>query len=107
MRSKLTAYVLWGMGMLGFCGIHRLYTGHIASGLLWLCTGGLCWIGQLVDLLTIPSLVNEANAKLGYAAPRGAFPRGHGVQAGRQLPHQVTGAASGHGQWSPSYLIRS
>ena len=36
------AYVLWFGGFFGFAGLHRIYMGRIASGLLWLFTGGLC-----------------------------------------------------------------
>lgn len=38
-------------GFLPLCGLHRLATGRIASGLLWLFTLGLAGIGQLVDLI--------------------------------------------------------
>ena len=60
-KSTSTAYLLWLLGCLGFCGIHRFYTGHVVTGCLWLFTGGLLFIGQLIDLLLIPGLVDEAN----------------------------------------------
>ena len=37
----------------GFCGIHRLYTGHIVSGLAQLFTFGLCGVWQLIDVIMI------------------------------------------------------
>ncbi|CBN58903.1 conserved hypothetical protein [Kamptonema sp. PCC 6506] len=53
-------------------GLHRLYNGKIGTGLLWLFTGGLLGIGQILDLLLIPSMVDEQNAniraKLGVSA---------------------------------------
>ncbi|NJM00380.1 MAG: TM2 domain-containing protein, partial [Synechococcaceae cyanobacterium SM2_3_2] len=47
------AYLLWILGLVGLCGLHRLYLGRW-SGLLWLGTFGLGSIGQLVDLFLIP-----------------------------------------------------
>ena len=49
---------------MGLCGIHRVYNRKPVSGLLWLFTFGLCGIGQLVDLLLIPSMVEAANRQL-------------------------------------------
>lgn len=60
-RSVGWAYGLWVVGLFGFCGIHRFYAGRWASGLLWLLTGGLCGVGQLVDLLFIPRMVEDHN----------------------------------------------
>jgi TM2 domain-containing membrane protein YozV len=60
----LVSYVLCGAGFLGIGGLHRLYNGKIGTGLLWLCTGGLFYIGQLVDLVIIPNMVDEYEQKL-------------------------------------------
>ena len=49
------------MCLFGFCGIHRFYTGRWVSGLIWLFTGGLLFIGQLVDLFLIPAMVDDDN----------------------------------------------
>lgn len=38
---------------LGYLGIHRFYVGKIATGLLYLVTGGLFGIGWLFDLVVI------------------------------------------------------
>lgn len=54
------SYILCGFGLfVPIGGLHRLYNGKIGTGLLWLCTGGLFYVGQLVDLLLIPSMVEE------------------------------------------------
>ncbi len=64
-KDRLVAsYILCAAGFLGIGGLHRLYNGKIATGLLWLCTGGLLYIGQLVDLLLIPGMVDEYEQNL-------------------------------------------
>ena len=37
----------------GYLGVHRFYTGHIASGILQLITGGGLGIWWLIDLILI------------------------------------------------------
>ncbi|MCE9528312.1 MAG: TM2 domain-containing protein, partial [Planctomycetales bacterium] len=46
---------------LGIFGIHRFYMGKIATGILWLATGGLCGMGILYDFLTLNEQVDEIN----------------------------------------------
>ena len=48
------AYLLWCLCFIGFCGIHRFYSGRWVTGLIWVLTGGLLLIGQIVDLFLIP-----------------------------------------------------
>jgi TM2 domain-containing membrane protein YozV len=63
MYSVGIAYLLWlvsGFGMLGF---HRFYLGKIPTGILWMCTGGLCGIGALFDFFTLSSQVRDANLR--------------------------------------------
>lgn len=47
------ALVLCAVPPLGCMGIHRFYTGNIATGILMLLTGGGCGIWTLVDLIMI------------------------------------------------------
>jgi TM2 domain-containing membrane protein YozV len=60
-RSVGMAYMLWIPCLFGLCGIHRFYAGRWATGLLWFFTGGLCFVGQLVDLFLIPGMVDAYN----------------------------------------------
>ena len=57
-----TGYILWLACFIGFFGIHRFYAGKWMSGALWLVTGGLCGIGQIVDLFLMDSLIADGNA---------------------------------------------
>ena len=63
MRSKTVAYLLWLPGLVGLCGLHRFYAGNWVTGLVWLFTVGVFGVGQLIDLLLIPGMVDIANLK--------------------------------------------
>ena len=63
MRSVTVAYLLWLLGLFGFCGIHRFYSGKFFTGILWLFTLGLLGFGQLIDLFLIPGMVENANLR--------------------------------------------
>lgn len=62
-KYPLIAYLLWGLGFVGFCGLHRMYLGQYTLGTAMLFTFGLCGVGQLVDVAIIPQAVREANTK--------------------------------------------
>ena len=64
MNKVSSAYILWLGGFLSLNGLHRLYNGKIATGLLWLGTFGLFGVGQLVDLFLIPNMVEDYNTKM-------------------------------------------
>ena len=50
-KSRLVATLL--CFFLGVIGVHRFYTGHIFTGLVWLFTGGFFGIGATIDLILI------------------------------------------------------
>ena len=62
MKDKSTAYILWCLGFVGICGVHRLYMGKIGTGLLWLFTLGLLGWGQLIDIFLIGTQIDQMNA---------------------------------------------
>ncbi len=63
MRKTGVAYLLWCTYFLGFAGVHRLYSGKYFTGIIWLFTLGCLGIGQLIDLVLIPQMVEEKNIK--------------------------------------------
>ena len=84
MKSKPLAFLLWCMCLLGICGAHRFYLGKWVSGVVWLLTFGLLYIGQLLDLLFLSGKVDIANALIvgRHLKAGGKYPGG-GVRAGR------------------------
>ncbi len=62
------AYILWAFGLMGFCGIHRFYSGKVTSGLVYLVTLGFFGVGQFIDLFLIPGMTRERNLYLLYEA---------------------------------------
>ena len=47
---------------LGPFGIHRFYMGKIFTGILYLCTGGLLFVGVLYDFLTLNEQLSDINS---------------------------------------------
>jgi len=60
-RSLAAGYLLWALALVGLCGLQRFYARKPVSGTLWLCTLGLCGVGQLLDLFLMPGLIEQAN----------------------------------------------
>lgn len=60
------AYILWCGMFFGLSGLHRLYMGRIGSGLLWLFTGGLCGVGQVIDLVMMPRMIEDSDRGAGW-----------------------------------------
>lgn len=50
-KSRSTALIL--CALVGWLGVHRFYVGKVATGILWLFTGGLFGVGYLVDIILI------------------------------------------------------
>ncbi|KAL9652349.1 hypothetical protein ABK040_012005 [Willaertia magna] len=68
MRDSATAYILWLGCCLGLCGLHRFYLDSPVLGIIYLFTGGLCGIGQLLDLILIPGMVEDLNRREGMGS---------------------------------------
>lgn len=61
-KSKIVTLVL--CLLLGGIGAHRFYVGKVGTGILYLCTAGLCGVGVLIDFIMI--LLNNFRDKYGY-----------------------------------------
>ncbi|MDR9404928.1 MAG: NINE protein, partial [Halothece sp. Uz-M2-17] len=76
-RNKVTAYALWCFYFMGVAGIHRLYARRYFSGVFYLMTFGFFMIGQFIDLLLIPGMIDEENLKIkalyGYQPNEASF----------------------------------
>jgi len=49
------------LAFVGLLGIHRMYMGKWLTGLLYLCTAGLCGIGWIYDLWTLNDQISLIN----------------------------------------------
>lgn len=74
MYSTFLAYLLWFVGGFGTLGFHRFYLGKFGTGVLYLLTGGLAFVGSIYDFFTLPMQVRDANLETRYrqALERGA-----------------------------------
>jgi TM2 domain-containing membrane protein YozV len=60
-KSTAVAYLLWVVGGFGVLGLHRFYLGRWVTGLIWFLTGGLLFVGAIIDLFVIPGMVRVEN----------------------------------------------
>ena len=61
-KSVKSAYI-FGV-FFGFLGAHHFYLRRGGFGMIYLLTLGLCGFGWLIDLIRMPTLVEDANLKL-------------------------------------------
>ena len=52
------------IGFFGFAGIQRFLTDQIGMGILYFFTGGLCFVGTIIDLVNHKSIAMEYNQKV-------------------------------------------
>lgn len=63
-KRLMTSYLFWLIGFFGVAGLHRLYNRKIVTGVIWLCTGGLLGVGQLIDVFFVAGMAEERQLKL-------------------------------------------
>jgi TM2 domain-containing membrane protein YozV len=54
------------LGFIWISGVQRFLVGQIGMGILYLVTGGLCFIGTIVDLVNYKSLAEDYNRKMAF-----------------------------------------
>lgn len=52
------------IGFIGVSGIQRILLGQIGIGILYFITGGLCFIGTIVDLINYKKMTFEYNQRM-------------------------------------------
>ncbi|GAB1349765.1 TM2 domain-containing protein [Ignavibacteriales bacterium] len=62
-KDAQTVMILTVLGFFVAGGIQRFYLGQIGMGILYLFTGGLCFIGTIMDLVNNKTLTNDFNMK--------------------------------------------
>lgn len=58
--------IAFGLTLLGFVfvsGMQHFYLGKIGKGILWFLTGGLFFVGTIIDLFTMGGQVRKVNVK--------------------------------------------
>lgn len=63
-KDPQTILILTLIGFLGIAGIQRFILDQIGMGLLYLLTGGLCFIGTIIDIVNYQKLTAEFNRKV-------------------------------------------
>ena len=58
-KSIFVCYLLWFL--FGLIGLHKFYVRKTGIGVLYIFTGGLFLLGWVIDILLIPSQVQEVN----------------------------------------------
>lgn len=59
-RKKDTALLLAIVGFLfGICGMHKFYLRQTGMGVLYFFTGGLCAIGQIIDIISLATMSQQ------------------------------------------------
>ena len=61
MEKKETVWAYGFLFFLGGLGVHKFYLGNTFMGFLYMFTAGLCGIGLIYDLFTLPFQVARAN----------------------------------------------
>ena len=51
------------IGFVGIAGVHRFLVDQIGMGILYFLTGGLCFIGTIVDMINYKKIAFEYNMK--------------------------------------------
>jgi TM2 domain-containing membrane protein YozV len=63
-RDPILLLILALIGLLGVAGIHRFLVGQVGMGILYVLTGGLCFIGTIVDMINYKNFAFEYNRKI-------------------------------------------
>ncbi len=60
-REPQTILLLALIGFLGLAGVQRFVVDQIGMGILYVLTGGLCFIGTIIDMINYKKIAFEYN----------------------------------------------
>ena len=60
-KDSSTVLILNLLGLMFIAGIHRFYLGQTAMGVIYLFTGGLCYVGTIIDIFAHKGMVEKYN----------------------------------------------
>jgi len=60
-KDPTTTLILTVLGFVILAGLGRFYVGNIGMGILYLITGGLCYIGTLIDVIKYKKITFQVN----------------------------------------------
>lgn len=72
-KNSQEILILTLLGFIVVAGIQRFVLGQIAMGIIYLVTGGFCFIGTIVDLVNNKSLTLKYNKEKAYESHRMAI----------------------------------
>jgi len=65
MKNLLISYGLGALGLISpIAGLHRFYLEKPISGIFYILTWGFLGVGTIIDLIRMPTLVDETNGRL-------------------------------------------
>ncbi len=67
-KSEQDMLIFCLLGTFLLPGLQRFIIGQIGMGILYLFTGGLCFVGSIVDLVNHKTLAADYNKKMAYEA---------------------------------------
>ncbi len=62
-KDPQTILLLTLLGFVGVAGIQRFVVEEVGMGVLYLITGGFCWIGTIIDLINHKQIAYDYNYK--------------------------------------------
>ena len=68
MERRETFWAYMFLFFLGSLGVHKFYLGNTFMGFLYMFTAGLCGIGLIYDIFTLPFQVSRANEESNYVS---------------------------------------